>query len=348
MKSLLMLMLFFLLNGIALAGGKPVAGSAVRGDAVRIDPSQDSPIIRRTTPRDGKSALFTGNPSADLFGLSNASLNEDRAFRFQDSLSVEPSSPDEKNPWLATGLSAVVPGAGEFYSKSYIKSGIFFAVEIAAFLLQKNFNNKGDDQTTFFENYADKHYSADQYAQWTLNNASALNPDVNPNNYHVFNSGQPAGPPYADINWGELNRLEQAIANRTDGKFNGYTHSMPYYAEQQYFELIGKYFQFSPGWDSADPNKAYQESWGGSWESEFGYAQWHTYYADQRALANHYYDIAGTYVGIIVANHLLSALDAYWTTKRFNNSLHAGMSMSLHPTLTGMAAVPEANFRYTF
>ena len=39
---------------------------------------------------------------------------------------------NKKSPLLAGVLSFVVPGAGEFYSESYIKSAIFIALEATA------------------------------------------------------------------------------------------------------------------------------------------------------------------------------------------------------------------------
>jgi len=69
---------------------------------------------------------------------------------------------------------------------------------------------------------------------------------------------------------------------------------------------------------------------------------------DQRAQANHYYDIAGTYIGVIVANHILSAVDAFWSATRFNHALHASVDMKLQRSQYGIIPVPTAHLRFDF
>jgi hypothetical protein len=67
-----------------------------------------------------------------------------------------------------------------------------------------------------------------------------------------------------------------------------------------------------------------------------------------RAQANNQYDIASTFVSVAVVNHIVSALDAYWTATRFNNSLHASVKMRVEPTQYGVVPVTEARIEYRF
>ena len=67
-----------------------------------------------------------------------------------------------------------------------------------------------------------------------------------------------------------------------------------------------------------------------------------------RANANHMYDIAGTWVSVAVLNHVVSALDAYWSATRYNSALRAEVKMRLQPTLYGLVPVTEARVRYNF
>ena len=93
---------------------------------------------------------------SDLSG----SLNLDSKISFDKS---EKFSKDEtkninenkKSPLLAGALSFVVPGAGEFYSESYIKSAFFVAIEATAITIGLIYDKKGNDQTIFFQDYAD-------------------------------------------------------------------------------------------------------------------------------------------------------------------------------------------------
>ena len=43
---------------------------------------------------------------------------------------IQGDNPDKKSPYLAALFSGLVPGTGEFYAQSYIKSAIFFAAEV--------------------------------------------------------------------------------------------------------------------------------------------------------------------------------------------------------------------------
>ncbi len=57
-----------------------------------------------------------------------------------------------KSPYLAAAFSAVMPGAGEFYSESYWKSAIFGAAEATIWTLDIIYNGTGDKQTDFYKN----------------------------------------------------------------------------------------------------------------------------------------------------------------------------------------------------
>jgi hypothetical protein len=214
-----------------------------------------------------------------------------------------------KSPWLAGGLSLVVPGAGEFYAESYWKAAAFFAVEAALWTFAYIKDKKGDDQTEFFEGYADKNWSARQYAEWTLAHATMINPGVDLQNHMDVLVGD------AGVNWDALNDLERDIGN-------WYSHTLPRYGEQQYYELIGKYQQYYQGWSDADPTlDTYAEVSG---RLAAGGTQF-TYYSAERGKANDYYSSASTAVTIVVVNHIVSALDAAWSASSYNSHIEAGI-----------------------
>jgi hypothetical protein len=289
--------------------------------------------------------FLTGNPSIDLF--SHADIDRpgiDFGDTTVSSMSSQ-SSPGGKSVWTAAGLSLVVPGAGQVYDNNYLKAGIFAAIEVASLVTYFNFNAKGNDQTTFFENYAAEHYSPIQYAEWTQQYAGTLNPGVEGSSYNVINPKGSTTPPFSKLNWAQLNQLESAI--EAGGLANGYTHQLPYFGQQQYYELIGKYFQFSTGWD--DANLAPPGTVSGDAANGTGYrSQEQLLYANYRALANHYYDIAYTWVSIAVVNHVVSAFDAYLSTKSFNKSLHAQLEINAQPTPYGVEIVPDAKLTFNF
>jgi hypothetical protein len=292
-------------------------------------------ITSRASSGEKQSIHLTGNRTVDFFGSSKQTLPLSSGDRTAlNYLQMQQSNDDEKTPWLAGLLSLAVPGAGEVYSESYVKGAIFFGVEIGSWITAYIYNKKGNDQTTKFENYANEHYSVVRYAQWVLDNLGSLNPSLDPNTYEekIFRYTPPdnCGPPFPCINWNELNGLEQNIG--------GFTHQLPYYGQQQYYELIGKYKQFSKGWDSQI-----------GIDSNFvdGNAQFFMY-GEMFNKADKYYKVADAFISMIVVNHILSALDAAWTATKYNKSLHASIRMQMYDTPYGYLPGVQANMQYSF
>jgi len=237
---------------------------------------------------------------------------------------------NKKSPLLAGALSFIVPGAGEFYSESYIKSAVFVAVEAAAITIGLIYDKKGNDQTNFFQNYADQHWSVERYARWTLKNAPSINNAIDPTKYNVFYSNR-------QVNWSELNRLESDI-----GQY--YSHHLPYHGEQQYYELIGKYPQFNVGWDDfGDENTPFQYDVNLENLTPNFY-----YYANERGKANDFYNIASKAVIVVVVNHIISALDAVWSAHGYNSRLEMHASIEKYNTGFNTVYYPQLNLQYSF
>lgn len=291
---------------------------------------------------------LTGNRQVDFFGVAEPSLGRaDRPVALQE-LSAS-SGGGEKSPWLAGALSLALPGAGEIYTKNYVKGAVFFAAEVASWVVAYSYDKKGNDQTTMYKAFANEHWSAVKYADWTLDHLGQLDiggkitrsaDDYRGDIYANPDSDPPCGPPFDCISWAELNQMERDVASSGG---NGYTHALPYYGEQQYYELIGKYEQFSRGWDDSDPASPFETAVPMRSTSARYFE-----YARMRAQANNYYDVASTFVSVAVLNHILSAADAFWSATRYNNALHAELRMKMQRTLYGYAPLTQAKFRFDF
>lgn len=281
----------------------------------------------------------TGNPRVDMFSVLTPQPTPG------GTEAVSPLLQDmearERSPLLAAGLSLVVPGAGQVYNEDYWKAGIFIAAEAATWIIAIAYDKKGDDQTAAFERFANQHWSAIRYTEWTLDNITTINPNVTRTGDEYrdlifIDDPEGYGPPFACIDWSRLNEMERDVA--TAG--NGYTHVLPGYGEQQYYELIGKYDQFSRGWDDADLTDI-------SIPMRSNSPRFYEY-ARMRAKANDYYDIASAMVAVAVVNHILSAAEAFWSASRHNSALHAEVQLKFRPD--GMKTVPMtlAKVTYTF
>ena len=271
---------------------------------------------------------LTGNIRIDLFGTAHLSSGP----------VLEPTADEQgtaswKSPWLAAGLSLVVPGAGEFYAESYWKAAAFFVIDVAAWTFAYTYNQKGNDQTSFFEAFANGHWDVAKYADWTVAHASNINPAVDPTQYQVIDANN-------NVNWSELNRLERDIGE-------WYSHTLPVYGEQQYYELIGKYEQFYQGWDDADPTLTDYVPIKNKLDKE-GAATHFGYYSIERGKANDFYTTASTAVTVAIVNHVLSAIDAAWSAGSLNSDLKARMGMQSIPRGASYAHVPVLQLSYRF
>ncbi len=243
-------------------------------------------------------------------------------YEVQPNLNLQ--SKEKKSRWLGGAMSLILPGAGEFYAGDYLKAAIFVVVEAAAITTALVYTNKGDSKTQDFQHYADQHWSVKRYAQWTLDHTQYINPDVNPQNYHVFNGD-------GSVNWSELNRLESDLGD-------GYSHMLPTPGQQQYYELIGKYPQFSHGWDTSNQN-----------DTDFHIlTDQFLWYAHQRGLANDYYTTGNTAIIFIYVNHFLSTLDAVWSVDKYNDSIAMNIRMNGINTANGIQLIPTINLSYNF
>ena len=141
--------------------------------------------------------------------------------------------PSKKSPVLSGVLSAIIPGAGQIYNEDYWIAAVFVAVEAALITTAVVYDNKGDDQTAYYQSYADDYMNPDhnwsvvRYAEW-LNTYQDADIQINPDE---------TLPPWERVDWNELNAAETG------------SHNLPPHGEQQYYELIGKYHQYSSGWN---------------------------------------------------------------------------------------------------
>lgn len=235
--------------------------------------------------------------------------------------------PGEKNILIGMGLSALLPGAGEYYAKSYIKAAIFLGVEVLAWASHIYFQNKGNKQNDSFEAFANQYWSVRKYAQWLVNEQFNGAININPN--------EP-----------DLNILRNEIMACESLNFS---HTMPEYYSQQYYELIGKYQNFQAGWTNLAheptrlPGPFYYETYK---DDVFNY------YAGERQKANDYFNYAKTGITVVIVNHILSIADAAWSVSIYNKNLkmQTGIEMKsyLNPTLTGYHAVPTLNLKIDF
>jgi hypothetical protein len=245
----------------------------------------------------------------DKFSLKQEALNtapQRSLFMYPVSPKMEFSSFDmnfqqqkkkKKSVGLGVLLSALVPGAGEFYGENYLKAGIFFAIELLAWGTYFYFDNKGDTKTEEYQAYADQYWDVRTYARWLKDGPFRDNGQINPDE------------PDKDVLREQIMVCERA----------NFSHTMPEYYSQQYYELIGKYQNFQAGWTNLNNAPAYDPG------SPYYFETYHdpvfTAYAEERQTANDFYDYAKIGPITAIVNHILSAADAAWVISAYNKNL---------------------------
>lgn len=237
--------------------------------------------------------------------------------------------------------SLIVPGSGQVKNRTWWKAGLFFAIEATSvYLFVDNRNNArvGERQ---YEKYANRNWSVVQYSNWLVEYHEA-NGLENP---HIDELKRMIGNTEASFNvqseWNEIdiNVLRDVERNTPyitsdNNSTNNFSHTMPEYGSQQYYELISKYYQYQAGWRDYDEfhdnightGSFYDERYiidrGGSYASPFFY--------DGAMMADEFnsdYRKSNTFLSILIANHVLSAFDAYFTLKLKQNRLQATSSI---------------------
>lgn len=234
-------------------------------------------------------------------------------------------NPNRKSIWIGAGLSILVPGAGEYYAKSYLKSAIFFGIEAICWGAYAFYTHKGNTTTNDFQNFADANWSIRRYANWLKNQQFQGAENINPDE------------PNLDVLRNEINYCED----------QNFSHTLPdrNTNAQQYYELIGKYQNFEAGWVGADlvmTKQNYETIRLPIFEN----------YANERQQANNYYNDATTGAMVALVNHLLSAADAAWSVTIFNRRLDVQTGMEIKSYITPytyqVKTLPTMNLKVSF
>jgi hypothetical protein len=236
-----------------------------------------------------------------------------------------------KNAKLAMLMSAIVPGAGQFYAdKSSITTYIFPVIEAGLIYGYINSMNKGIDMEHHYQNWATN--QAIQYPEQDDQGNYILGP-----RYNAMNFQFPAQDNLIGIHTTDIYDNLYFKWNAGNLEYN-----------QHFYEDIGKYDKYVFGWadwhyeyaydgqSTVDPNWVWDNNqlsprWLGNYPTNPDDIEpGQTWQEPNSALRDQYismrkdaeiqYDHATTFNFAIVANHILSAFDALRVTHAFNRN----------------------------
>jgi len=244
--------------------------------------------------------------------------------------------PIQKKPGLALLSSAIIPGSSQAANGKWLRAGAYFLAEvILAGIHYKSYHDAKVEKRRYHQ-FADNNWSVVNYAKWLVNYYNQNNLD---NSYIDQLRNEIAGKS-ASYNprddWKKVDiELLRKVERNTPYVFSGdrvgntFSHEMPDYGSQQYYELISKYYQYGVGWNDFGENREgqsldnfYQLGWNGT-DMPFNFFR-------GAALAqdfNDSYRLAGNMLSFLILNHIVSAFDAFLTVKVKNNRLEADTNL---------------------
>lgn len=226
-----------------------------------------------------------------------------------------------KSPGKAFLYSLVVPGLGQWYYGSRIKPVVFLAFEAAAWSQALKYHGNGSDLTVEYEQFNHDHWLRGRYHEYLEWNYNTTRPDT---------LGDPPG----------------------SDRPREITHILPDEESQQFYEMTGKYAQFAWGWDDAELGGFDWGDLNGQVDSIIGETTTpgsvnRETYETMRDDANKEFSKSMKFVFAIMANHLVSAFEAYFITKGHNNRMRYEQEfarLKVHPDLRSYYAFKDTPY----
>lgn len=278
------------------------------GDSSRPDLPTDSAEVR---VQEGEEAA-DGLPAEEV-DVAGESVIDPGAIEEEEINILSGQGPDYRSPRRAMLFSFLIPGMGQYYVRSRLKALFYVLIEIAGFAARDYYNDLGDAKDLEFREYCDAHYDTASYNTWRK--------------------------------WVETDFSSNFLGIDTTYLY----HDSVYRAHepkktQQYYELIMKYNQFVQGWKDVSPTTDDLKKGGDHIpdslngipyevvpEYEFllyheqdtvrGYSAFQEEAAVISADATSLYKKGEGFWLVILANHVISAVDAGLAARRYNRAL---------------------------
>ncbi|MFH5833233.1 hypothetical protein [Halalkalibaculum sp. DA384] len=264
-----------------------------------------------------------------------------RDFRYQGGRSSSPSGLVQAmrtKPGVALLSSGLIPGLGQAANSKWMRAGAYFLADAILLAVHLRSRQRAKELQQQYEQFADRNWSVVTYAQWLVDYHKSNG--IYSQNEHIDELEQQVNGRHAaynpDIDWEtvDLQTLREVERHTPfitpDGTAgNNFSHFMPEYGSQQYYELISKYYQYGPGWNDfgidrrGEPlDSQYQLSWNGE--------DMPPHFFEGASLADQFndkYRVAGNMLAYMLLNHVVSAFDAFITVKINNNRLETESSL---------------------
>lgn len=220
------------------------------------------------------------------------------------------------SPGVGWMSSLILPGSAQLVDQQWARGGLYLGLEVAVWAIFASNESAARKGERAYERFANQQWSVVKYAQWIIDYHDAhglSNPYLSDLQQQV-NGLQPAYDiqvDWARVPIGTLRNVERntLYVYGTQRGANNFSHVMPDYGSQQYYELVSKYYQYGPGWSDFDPTDVYLP-WNGSDMSPKFYEG-----RDKAQAFNDQYRTASSMLSLVIMNHVISAFDSFFSRR---------------------------------
>jgi hypothetical protein len=241
-------------------------------------------------------------------------------------------------PAIAFLSSALIPGSGQAINGRWVRAGVYFTAEVAGLIYHFNRQAKAREQEKAYEAFTHRNWSVLAYAQWVVNYSQMHNLDNGWQSLDNYIAGK--SPDFSNTmnDWNKVSiSLLHSVETQTPFYFKDhieseFSHELPEYGSQQYYELISKYYQFQAGWKdwygaiTTAPNQTvemYRYFWNGQDKPNALFYEGR----DRAEEFNDNYRVAGNILKLLVLNHIVSAFDALFTVQLKNSRIETDTNL---------------------
>ena len=254
-----------------------------------------------------------------------------------------------KNPRKALFLSLLLPGAGQIYvggsTATYVRGGVYLALEVFMWSGWGYFSiHKYNEQVKKYKNFAKEHYSIGRYesAMHDLYNTDADLYGSEFNNRYMGTRKSFCEAIYGNANYGGCYHEDALFAKdethlsrfpkpnesskakeKTNLALEMKNFGRSFNNESEVFQLISEN-AYVLGWEDAEATVASSLNLGdpNSETIPLGESDFMKEYRTMRSKANDFADMQAWFIGGLILNHIVSAIDAALTANAHNKVLY--------------------------
>lgn len=294
-------------------------------------------------------AQFTPGPTPPPSAISAVSFRAELMGGLRPDGVMAPVRQTERSIPLAFVMSAALPGAGQAYNRDWVKAAVGISIEAAAITAYSIMRTRGLRMEDDFRAFAHRDWSPGRYALYLNDYTDYLNLEFNAGidvpRVHVPSQVDFTRPEaWTSADEAAVAQMISEIRTVEGNLFHAETgaalsHQIPTFASQQYYELIGKYFQFAPGWEDYPEwgnlddgfTPAIDPVMSGPGDTKPNVSAKFYAYADEHGQAQDLLRSASRMTFVFILNHVAAGIDAAISAKLDNDRIETSMGMAYGP-----------------